>query len=273
MRKRLAEHRHQQHDPGVLFVGGGRNENREMDLAKMRARQVAKTGGPLELVEKGVPTPGPGQVPVKVHAWGICHSDSLTVEGHGGARVGDMVAVRGIGGLGHPGAQFALRMGFHAVAIAQGEEKAALAKELGAPTYIDSTKGNQRSRGTRRLRNAGIMMCDDSAEGACTRRREWLRPERGALPLSHARKPHCKERDAEREGHRTHADHRKVDRAQRECGEHHRTGGRADRNSRRASRRHQPRRRARAGPQQAQGTDAERREERTLAELLSRIGE
>ncbi len=51
-------------------------------MAKMRAMQVAKAGGPLELVEKDIPVPGPGQVLVKVHACGICHSDSLTVEGH-----------------------------------------------------------------------------------------------------------------------------------------------------------------------------------------------
>ena len=51
-------------------------------MAKMRAVQVAKAGGPLELVEKEIPTPGSGQVRVKVHACGICHSDSLTVEGH-----------------------------------------------------------------------------------------------------------------------------------------------------------------------------------------------
>jgi D-arabinose 1-dehydrogenase-like Zn-dependent alcohol dehydrogenase len=51
-------------------------------MAKMRAVQVAKAGGPLELVEKEIPQPAAGQVRVKVHACGICHSDSLTVEGH-----------------------------------------------------------------------------------------------------------------------------------------------------------------------------------------------
>ena len=207
-------------------------------MAKMRAVQVAKAGGPLELVERDIPAPGAGQVRVKVNACGICHSDSFTVEGlypgikyprvpgheaagvvdalgtgvpgwkvgdrvgigwfggscgycdscrrgdfleclinpqvtgissdggyaeymiaprealalipdelsdvdagplmcagvttfnslrNSGARPGDLVAVHGIGGLGHLGVQFAVRMGFHTVAIARGADKAALA--------------------------------------------------------------------------------------------------------------------------------------------------
>jgi D-arabinose 1-dehydrogenase-like Zn-dependent alcohol dehydrogenase len=56
-----------------------------------------------------------------------------------GARAGDLVAVHGIGGLGHLGVQYAARMGFHTVAIARGEDKAALATKLGAHRYIDST--------------------------------------------------------------------------------------------------------------------------------------
>jgi D-arabinose 1-dehydrogenase-like Zn-dependent alcohol dehydrogenase len=54
-------------------------------------------------------------------------------------RAGDTVAVQGIGGLGHLGIQFARRMGFRTVAIARGQEKKALALELGAHVYIDST--------------------------------------------------------------------------------------------------------------------------------------
>ncbi|HEY7861150.1 MAG: alcohol dehydrogenase [Gemmatimonadales bacterium] len=222
-------------------------------MAKMRAVQVARAGGPLELVEKEVPAPAAGRVRVKIEACGICHSDALTVEGHwpgityprvpghevagvvdavganvrgfeagqrvgvgwyggscgycdscrrgdfvaclidpkisgisydggyaeymvvpsealahipddisavdagplmcagvttfnslrnSGARAGDLVAVHGIGGLGHLGVQFAARMGFHTVAIARGQDKAALAKKLGAHDYIDSTVGN-----------------------------------------------------------------------------------------------------------------------------------
>ncbi len=222
-------------------------------MAKMRAVQVAQAGGPLELVEKDILEPPAGHVRVKVHACGICHSDSLTIEGHwpgikyprvpgheaagvvdalgagvlgwkagdrvgigwyggscgycdrcrrgdfvacqvnpqvsgisfdggyadymivpkealalipdelsfvdagplmcagvttfnslrnSGARPGDLVAVHGIGGLGHLGVQYAAKMGFHTVAIARGQDKAELAKKLGAHAYIDSTAEN-----------------------------------------------------------------------------------------------------------------------------------
>jgi D-arabinose 1-dehydrogenase-like Zn-dependent alcohol dehydrogenase len=55
-----------------------------------------------------------------------------------GARPGDLVAVLGIGGLGHLGIQFAAKMGFSTVAIARGMDKEPLAKKLGAAHYIDS---------------------------------------------------------------------------------------------------------------------------------------
>jgi len=218
----------------------------------MRAVQVSRPGGPLELVERQVPEPGPRQVRVRVQACGLCHSDVLTREGHWpgivyprvpgheiagvidaagadvpkwkvgqrvgigwlggycgycepcrrgnfvtcsnqqvtgitidggyqefvvvpfealavipdeissvdagplmcagittfnslrntGARAGDRVAVLGIGGLGHLAVQFASKMGFHTVAIARGQDKEPLAKQLGARHYIDSTDGD-----------------------------------------------------------------------------------------------------------------------------------
>ncbi|HEV3299811.1 MAG TPA: alcohol dehydrogenase [Planctomycetaceae bacterium] len=61
---------------------------------------------------------------------------------HSLAEPGDLVAVQGIGGLGHLGVQFAARMGFRVVAIARGGEKGPFAKELGAHHYIDSTAGD-----------------------------------------------------------------------------------------------------------------------------------
>jgi alcohol dehydrogenase, propanol-preferring len=55
-----------------------------------------------------------------------------------GVRGGDLVAVQGIGGLGHLGIQFARHMGFHTAAIGRGREKEKLAKDLGAHVYIDA---------------------------------------------------------------------------------------------------------------------------------------
>src|SRR5665647_901002 len=247
-------------------------------MAKMRAVQVAKAGGPLELVEREIPTPGAGQVRVKVHACGICHSDSLTIEGHwpgitypripgheaagvvdalgadvpgwkagdrvgigwyggscgycdscrrgdfvaclinppvtgiswdggyaqyivvpkealahipdglsfvdagplmcagvttfnslrhSGARPGDLVAVHGIGGLGHLGVQYAARMGFHTVAIARGADKAELAKKLGAHTYIDSTAGDP-GKALAKLGRAKVILTTVTSGAAMT---------------------------------------------------------------------------------------------------------
>jgi D-arabinose 1-dehydrogenase-like Zn-dependent alcohol dehydrogenase len=55
-----------------------------------------------------------------------------------GARPGDVVAVLGLGGLGHLGVQYAAKMGFHTVGIARGKDKEPLARRLGASVYIDS---------------------------------------------------------------------------------------------------------------------------------------
>jgi D-arabinose 1-dehydrogenase-like Zn-dependent alcohol dehydrogenase len=57
---------------------------------------------------------------------------------HSGAKPGDLVAILGMGGLGHLGVQFAAKMGFRTVAIARGKDKAAFAAQLGAHHYIDS---------------------------------------------------------------------------------------------------------------------------------------
>ncbi|HXC34040.1 MAG TPA: alcohol dehydrogenase [Verrucomicrobiae bacterium] len=59
-----------------------------------------------------------------------------------GARSGDLVAILGLGGLGHLGVQFAAEMGFDTVAIARGKDKESFAKKLGAKYYIDSESQN-----------------------------------------------------------------------------------------------------------------------------------
>ena len=61
---------------------------------------------------------------------------------HSGAFPGDLVAVLGIGGLGHLGIQFANKFGYKVAAIGRGSENAPLAKKLGASVYIDSTSTN-----------------------------------------------------------------------------------------------------------------------------------
>ena len=218
-------------------------------MAKMRAMVVPKPGGPLEAVEREIPVPGPEEMRIRIQACGVCHSNSLTVEGlmpgirypripghevigvvdaigegvhgwsvgaragvgwfggscgycsrcrrdnafacenmsevtgvtrdggyathmiahvsavahvpdelnavnsapllcagittfnalrHTGAGPGDVVAVHGVGGLGHLGIQFAARQGFRTVAINRGRDKEELARRLGASGYIDS---------------------------------------------------------------------------------------------------------------------------------------
>ena len=61
---------------------------------------------------------------------------------HSGAFPGDLVAVQGIGGLGHLGVQFANKFGYEVVAIGRGSETGPLAKKLGASVYIDSGSTN-----------------------------------------------------------------------------------------------------------------------------------
>jgi D-arabinose 1-dehydrogenase-like Zn-dependent alcohol dehydrogenase len=61
---------------------------------------------------------------------------------HSGALPGDLVAVQGIGGLGHLGIQYASKFGYNVAAIGRGSENAALTKKLGANVYIDSNATN-----------------------------------------------------------------------------------------------------------------------------------
>jgi len=221
-------------------------------MPKMRAVEATSPQGPLRMVEREIPQPGPRQVRIKVQACGLCHSDSFTKDGtwpgitfprvpgheiagvidavgaevpewrpgervgvgwfggncgyceacrrgdfvtcrngritgitqdggyadyvvvpfealaripdeltpieaaplvcagvttfnalrNSGARPPDLIAVLGIGGLGHLGVQFAAKMGFRTVAIARGKDKEPLAHQLGAHHYIDSQAEN-----------------------------------------------------------------------------------------------------------------------------------
>jgi alcohol dehydrogenase len=222
-------------------------------MSKMSAMIVPQAGGRFEKVERDLPEPHRHEVRIRVQACGVCHSDSVTVEGllpgltypripghevigeidalgsdvdgwdvgarvgvgwfsgscgycgncrrnaafaceniHGatgvtrdggyathmlalasalaqvpdtldavesapllcagittfnalrnsGARPGDLVAIHGVGGLGHLGIQYAARQGFRTVAVNRGRDKEALARSLGAHDYIDSEAGD-----------------------------------------------------------------------------------------------------------------------------------
>jgi D-arabinose 1-dehydrogenase-like Zn-dependent alcohol dehydrogenase len=61
---------------------------------------------------------------------------------HCGARAGELVAIHGVGGLGHLGIQFAARLGFRVVAVSRGSDKEELARSLGAHEYVDTERGD-----------------------------------------------------------------------------------------------------------------------------------
>jgi len=225
----------------------------KVGISPMKAAQIPKPGADFEIVERGIPKPGPGEVRIKIQACGVCHSDVFTKEGswpgiqyprvpghevvgtidelgagvsgwkqeqrigvgwhgghdgtclacqrgdfrncrnlkvpgisydggyeqymvapvealtampeslsdveaapllcagittynalrHSGAMPGDLVAVLGIGGLGHLGIQFANKFGYKVAAIGRGSESATLAKKLGASVYIDNKVTNE----------------------------------------------------------------------------------------------------------------------------------
>ncbi|MER6470678.1 alcohol dehydrogenase [Streptomyces collinus] len=82
------------------------------------------------------------------------------------ARPGDLVAVLGLGGLGHLGVQYAVAMGFETVAIARGPEKADFAKQLGAHHYVDSTSGTPVAEALQSLGGAKAVLATAGNSGA-----------------------------------------------------------------------------------------------------------
>jgi alcohol dehydrogenase len=96
------------------------------------------------------------------------------------ARAGDLVAVLGIGGLGHLGVKYAAAMGFETVAIARGAAKADFAKQLGAHHYIDSTADNPVADALRSLGGAKVVLATAASSDAITATVEGLGP-RGEL--------------------------------------------------------------------------------------------
>jgi len=104
--------------PGITYDGG------YADYMVAPAEALALIPDELSAVEAG-----------PLMCAGITTFNSLR---HSGAQPGDVVAILGIGGLGHLGVQFAVKMGFRTVAIARGTDKEPLARRLGARHYIDS---------------------------------------------------------------------------------------------------------------------------------------
>jgi alcohol dehydrogenase len=95
------------------------------------------------------------------------------------ARPGDLVAVLGLGGVGHLAVQYAARMGFETVAVARGTEKQDAARRFGARHYLDSTAGDV-AAGLRELGGARVVLATAVSSAAISAGLDGLGP-RGQL--------------------------------------------------------------------------------------------
>ncbi|MYY13783.1 alcohol dehydrogenase catalytic domain-containing protein [Streptomyces sp. SID4919] len=143
----------------------------------------AYDGGYAETVI--VPVDAPARVPDTLgaaEAAPLACAGVTTYNGlrRGSARPGDLVAVLGIGGLGHLGVRYAAAMGFETVAIARGPDKADFAEELGAHHYIDSTAGTSVADALRSLGGARTVLATAANSDAIAATVEGLAP-RGEL--------------------------------------------------------------------------------------------
>jgi D-arabinose 1-dehydrogenase-like Zn-dependent alcohol dehydrogenase len=94
---------------------------------------------------------------------------------HSGALPGDLVAVQGIGGLGHLGIQFANKFGYRVAAIGRGPENAALAKKLGASVYIES-KSTNAAEALQKLGGAQVILATAPSSKAMSELFDGLAP-------------------------------------------------------------------------------------------------
>src|SRR6516225_1559714 len=94
---------------------------------------------------------------------------------HSGALPGDLVAVQGIGGLGHLGIQFANKCGYKVAAIGRGSENASLAKKLGASVYIDS-KATKAAEELQKLGGAKVILATAPSSKAMSELIDGLGP-------------------------------------------------------------------------------------------------
>jgi D-arabinose 1-dehydrogenase-like Zn-dependent alcohol dehydrogenase len=133
--------------PGITFDGG------HADFIVAPAVALARIPEGLSATDAG-----------PLMCAGITTFNSLR---HAGAKPGELVAVLGIGGLGHLGIQFASKMGFQTVAIARGKDKEPLARKLGAQHYIDSQTQDPAQELTR-LGGAKVILATVTAGKAMT---------------------------------------------------------------------------------------------------------
>ena len=94
---------------------------------------------------------------------------------HSGALPGDLVAIQGIGGLGHLGVQFANKFGYEVAAIGRGPENAPLAKKLGATVYIDS-KATKAAEELQKLGGARVILATAPSSKAMSELIDGLGP-------------------------------------------------------------------------------------------------
>lgn len=107
---------------------------------------------------------------------------------HSGAMPGDLVAVLGIGGLGHLGIQFANKFGYKVVAIGRGPEIAPLAKKLGANTYIDSRSTNA-AQELQKLGGAQVILATAPSSKAMSELIDGLGPNGTLMVIGAASEP------------------------------------------------------------------------------------
>jgi len=94
---------------------------------------------------------------------------------HSGALPGDLVAIQGIGGLGHLGIQFANKFGYKVAAVGRGSENAALAKKLGANVYIDG-KSTNAAEALQKLGGAQVILATAPSSKAMSELFDGLGP-------------------------------------------------------------------------------------------------
>ena len=107
---------------------------------------------------------------------------------HTGARPGDLVAVLGVGGLGHLGIQYAHAMGFQTVALSRGDDKKQLARDLGADDYVD-TEADDPAEALQAMGGARVILATAPSAAAIQQTLEGLGTDGEAVVLGIDQEP------------------------------------------------------------------------------------